>query len=230
MVAADQQEAARWFRLAADNEDAGGQASLALMYLQGRGVVKNAAEAAFWFEAAARQGLDWAQYQLGCQYQQGQGVSISLDQAQYWLRLAANQGFMLAQYQLALCLEQTQELASDQTQIFESYLAAAQQGHAPSQYQVGRRYLEALGVEQNSSIGLYWCLQSAKQGDADASAYLSYFYQDGASASFYLDPSYIASQIQAVTPAVVRKSWRAACGQWLKRLRDLDTTEMASPA
>lgn len=232
VVNADPQEAARWFRLAAEQGDAGGQASLALMHLQGRGVARNATEAAYWFEQSAVQGMDWAQYQLGCLYQQGLGVNANLSQAISWLQSAAEQGLMLAQYQLAQAMEQQPSLP-DQRQIFGWYLAAARQGHAASQYQIGRRYLEGLGIEQNSSIGLYWCFQAAKQGDDEAGAYLSYFYQDGASASFYLDPSYMESlEAPAVVPVakLQTKSWRSLCGDWFKRLRDIEDTEMASPA
>jgi hypothetical protein len=45
---ADPAEAARWFRLAADQGLAGSQATLATMYEKGVGVAQDAAEAAKW--------------------------------------------------------------------------------------------------------------------------------------------------------------------------------------
>jgi TPR repeat protein len=51
---ADPAEAARWFRLAAEQGMAGSQATLASMYEKGVGVERDAAEAARWAALAER--------------------------------------------------------------------------------------------------------------------------------------------------------------------------------
>ena len=49
-------EAARWFRKAADQGDAGAQYYLGIMFEQGRGVALSDVEAARWYRKAADQG------------------------------------------------------------------------------------------------------------------------------------------------------------------------------
>jgi TPR repeat protein len=58
-------EAARWFRLAADQGDALAQYNLGTMYYTGRGVPEDDAEAVRWYRLAADQGHAGAQYNLG---------------------------------------------------------------------------------------------------------------------------------------------------------------------
>jgi TPR repeat protein len=53
-VAADDAEAAKWFRRAAEQSDAAGEYSLGEMYLTGRGVSADSAEAAKWMRRAAK--------------------------------------------------------------------------------------------------------------------------------------------------------------------------------
>ena len=71
----DDVEAARWYRLAADQGDADAQDALGLMYLNGLGVGQDHAEAARLFRRPAGQGLASAQANLGLMYANGEGVS-----------------------------------------------------------------------------------------------------------------------------------------------------------
>ena len=73
-VPRDDAEAAKWFRKAADQEDAAAQYYLALMYRQGRGVTMDYAEAAKWYRKAADQGYPDAQHELWLMYADGEGV------------------------------------------------------------------------------------------------------------------------------------------------------------
>ena len=52
----DNAEAVRWFRLAAEQGDTGGQSGLAHAYLKGSGVPKDNVYAYMWFHIAAAQG------------------------------------------------------------------------------------------------------------------------------------------------------------------------------
>jgi TPR repeat protein len=55
-VAQDDAEAARWYRLAAEQGHAGAQFNLGIMFANGRGVGQDDAEAARWYRLAAEQG------------------------------------------------------------------------------------------------------------------------------------------------------------------------------
>ena len=91
-VLKDNAEAARWFRLAAEQGDADAQYNLGVMYANGKGVLKDAAEAVRWYRLAAEQGLASAQYNLGVMYDNGEGVLKDAAEAVRWSRLAAEQG------------------------------------------------------------------------------------------------------------------------------------------
>jgi TPR repeat protein len=106
-VAQDNAEAARWYRLAAEQGDARAQYNLGCCYQLGKGVLQNDADGAHWVRLAAEQGFAKAQYNLGLCYQCGTGVSEDEDEsaveAVRWFRLAAEQGFAEAQKFLGLC-------------------------------------------------------------------------------------------------------------------------------
>ena len=85
-------EAVRWFRLAAEQGDASAQFLLGVMYLGGRGVLKDAAEAVRWFRLAAEQGHAGAQSKLGGMYATGEGVLKDSVLAHMWLNIAGANG------------------------------------------------------------------------------------------------------------------------------------------
>jgi TPR repeat protein len=88
----DYREAARWFRLAAEQGDASAQVNLGVMYAHGRGVPHDDKEAAKWYRLAAEQGRASAQFNLGLMYANGQGVPQNLIQAHMWFNLVAASG------------------------------------------------------------------------------------------------------------------------------------------
>ena len=67
-VPQDDAEAAKWYRLVAEQGDTWTQTRLGVMYANGEGVPENDAEAAKWFRLAAEQGDAEAQHNLGVMY------------------------------------------------------------------------------------------------------------------------------------------------------------------
>jgi TPR repeat protein len=90
-------EAVKWYRLAAEQGDAGAQLSLGVMYDNGEGVAKDDAEAVKWYRLAAEQGNASAQSNLGMMYDNGEGVAKNDAEAVKWYRKAAEQGHAMAQ-------------------------------------------------------------------------------------------------------------------------------------
>ncbi len=88
-VPQDDQEAVRWYRLAADQDFASAQGLLGLMYYEGRGVPQDYTEAVKWYRLAAEQGLAVAQYKLGLMYALGHGLSKDYVLTHMWATLAA---------------------------------------------------------------------------------------------------------------------------------------------
>ncbi|MCC7131063.1 MAG: sel1 repeat family protein, partial [Gemmatimonadales bacterium] len=87
------QEAAFWYRRAAERGSRDAQYNLGEMYNRGRGVQKSEDEAAAWFSKAAEQNHPAAEYQLGMMYLRGKG-GLTKDEAVglEWLERAAAQG------------------------------------------------------------------------------------------------------------------------------------------
>jgi TPR repeat protein len=97
-VSQDHQEAAKWFRLAADLGYVSAQFRLAVMYDQGKNITQDYQEALKYYHLAAEQGHTNAQASLGIMYGQGQGTLKNDVRAHMWLDLAASNGSGLAEH------------------------------------------------------------------------------------------------------------------------------------
>jgi len=91
-VAKDYLEAVKWWRKAAEQNDAWAQYVLGACYAKGDGVAKDYVEAVKWSRKAAEQNYAPAQYNLGIRYGQGRGVAKDEVEAYKWWLLAAAQG------------------------------------------------------------------------------------------------------------------------------------------
>jgi uncharacterized protein len=83
-------EAAKWYRLAAEQGLADAQFIFANMYHEGRGVPQSYTESARWYRLAAEQGVVISQISLGLMYLLGQGVPQDYVRAHLWYNLAAS--------------------------------------------------------------------------------------------------------------------------------------------
>jgi TPR repeat protein len=92
-VAKDTTEAAKYYRLSADQGLAAAQNNLASLYADGDGVAQNGSEAIHLWLLAADQGLPVAQANLASSYATGTHVRKDLVQAYKWATLAAAQGY-----------------------------------------------------------------------------------------------------------------------------------------
>lgn len=91
-VEEDYENAAKWYREAAELGHALSQYSLGLFYLEGKGVEKNTILAFEWMKKAAEQGVVKAEAMLGAMYAKGVGVAKNKSQALSWLTKAAAHG------------------------------------------------------------------------------------------------------------------------------------------
>ena len=93
---ADAEKSFQETKIKAEKGYASAQFSLGFMYVNGRGVAKDAAEAAKWYRKAADQGYADAQSSLGCMYDLGQGVPKDEAEGYKWYLLAGAQGDKIA--------------------------------------------------------------------------------------------------------------------------------------
>lgn len=89
-------EAAKYYRMAADQGHARAQNNLGSMYEDGRGVPQSDEEAAKWYLEAASQGLAGAQTNLGAMYAAGAIGPKDNVKAYAWFAIAAAQGDTVA--------------------------------------------------------------------------------------------------------------------------------------
>jgi hypothetical protein len=92
-VAKDYSEAVKWWRKAAEQNDAKAQYNLGTCYATGQGVEEDVVEAVKWWRKAAEQNHAEAQYNLGVCYANGQGVAKDQVEAVVWYRKAAEQNY-----------------------------------------------------------------------------------------------------------------------------------------
>ena len=159
------QEAAQWYRKAADRGHAAAQTELGLLFTEGLGVAQDDGEAVRWYRQAAEQGFGWAQAHLGLMYAIGRGVARDDSQAVQWYRKSAELGFAWAQAQLGSLFDQGRGVARDHVQAAKWYALAAEQGHAGAQSSLGQVYATGRGVAKNLAVAIYWSRKAALQGD-----------------------------------------------------------------
>ena len=97
-VSQDHQEAAKWYRSAADLGYVSAQFKLAVMYDHGKKIAQDYHEALKYYHMAAVQGHTNAQASLGMMYGQGLGTPKNNVRAHMWLDLAASNGSGLAEH------------------------------------------------------------------------------------------------------------------------------------
>ncbi len=128
MAAVDEVEAVKWFRKAAEQNDAAAQFYLGFCYDKGQGVAQDYVEAVKWFRKAAEQNIAEAQFNLGLRYDNGQGVAKDYVEGYKWYRKAAERNDALAQYNLGVCYANGQGVAKDYVEGYKWWLLAAGQG------------------------------------------------------------------------------------------------------
>ena len=94
------EEAARWYKMAAEQGHARAQNNLGYCYEHGEGVMQNYYEAVKWYTKAAEKGNPYAQYSLGLCYENGRGVAKSGYYAVDWYRKASSRGHVDAKMAL----------------------------------------------------------------------------------------------------------------------------------
>ena len=116
-------EAVKWYRKAAEQNDAEAEKRLGVCYYKGDGVTKDSVEAMRWYHTAAEQNLVTAQHNLGFRYAKGDGVPKDDIQAYKWLSLASSHGDELAKRSLLPAVEErmTPEQIAEAQQLVREF-------------------------------------------------------------------------------------------------------------
>lgn len=171
-------EAAKWYRMIAENEDAEteedreyviqAQWELGSMCVKGSGVPKDYAEAAKWYQKAAQKGNREAQKALGLMLLNGIGVTRDLVAAEKWISEWAKKATAQDFYWLALTFTKEEKIdrwswGDDLPPLPQSYelaakwyLRASLLGDVPAQHELGTLYLNGTGVAADLEEAYAW--------------------------------------------------------------------------
>ncbi len=178
-VAQDYVEAARLYRLAAEQGHARARCDLGLMFDCGLGVKQDKAEAVRLYRLAAEQGHAFAQFSLGRMFHWGLGVEQDKAEAARLYRLAAEKGRADAQFSLGRMFDACGCLEQDQAEAARWYRLAAEQGHAESQFSLGYLFDYGHGVAQDHVEAVRLYRLAIAQGHARAQCYLGVTFDCG---------------------------------------------------
>jgi uncharacterized protein YdaT len=117
----------KWFRLAAEQGDTGGQFNLGVAYENGEGVPQDAKKAVKWYRLAAKHGHMDAQFTLGRMYANGEGVPQDAKKAVKWYQLAAEHGHVDALFTLGRMYANGEGVPRDDEEAAKWYRLAAKQ-------------------------------------------------------------------------------------------------------
>ena len=134
-------EAARLYRLNAEQGHAEAQLQLGRVYFAGRGVPRDDGEAVRWLRLAAEQGHAEAQFALASAYSLGRGVSKDAVEAVRWRRLAAEQGHVSARILLGSAYSEGNGVLKDELEAVRWYRLAAETGNSSAQFVLAMKYL-----------------------------------------------------------------------------------------
>src|SRR5207249_3375797 len=158
----------KWFRKAAQQNNAWAQRTLGFRYVNGEGVAKDYVEAAKWFRKAAQQNEALAQAMLGFCYANGQGVPKDYVEAVKWYRKAAEQNLAPAQYDLGDSYAEGRGVRKDEVEAIKWFRKAAEQNYSPAQFSLGVFFYWGIGVAKDYVESYKWTLLAAGQGEKDA--------------------------------------------------------------
>ena len=149
------EEAARWFKLAAENGLPKAQNKLGDLYsnvVEMTGVAHDDKEAVRWYKLAVAKGHPEAHVNLGTMYEDGRGgVNKDYCEAERLYHLAVKYGNRKAQKNL-------------DNLLFKKEHILANQGNAEAQYKLASMYYSGEGVTQNPEEAVRWCKLAAEQG------------------------------------------------------------------
>lgn len=182
-VPRDENQAAFWYRKAAELGHAEAQICLAALYEAEDGPSKDDVQAAFWYREAAALGNSEAQVQLAVMFGEGRGVPRDPERALFWLRESARRENVVGQLILAFHYEEGDFCPRDYAQAIYWYTKSALSGRAygEAEYHLGRMYQHGLGVRADREQALRWYQKAADFEDDRAKTALALMAQEEAS-------------------------------------------------
>jgi TPR repeat protein len=173
-VRADPEQAAKWYKLAAEKGNIGAQRQLGILYYSGKlGPEESGKKAGVvWFRQAAEGGDIYSQNQLGEYYGDDDNPDRNLSQASMWRQKAAEQGDAAAQAVLGWYYEEGKGVPKDNKLASQWFQKSADQGDSDGQFSLAGCYFQGKGVDQDIPKALELFHKSAAAGNWRAQSML----------------------------------------------------------
>ena len=175
----DPAEAARWDRLASQQNNREATFAYGMALLQGKGVDKDRKAAAAQFERAAAQGHAGALYNLGVMAIEGEGATHDFGLAAAYFQRAANAGDIDALDALAALFKSGRGVAQNASKAAELLKRAADEKHPGAQVQYAIMLFNGDGVDKNEAEAARYFQMAANQGNPVAENRLARLYAAG---------------------------------------------------
>lgn len=163
-VEQDLEEAAGWYRLAAEQGERSAQYELARMLLEGTGVERDVRRAAELFRAAGKKGVPGAWRELGIMTLEGVATDDGEPNPQLgaaYLTRAARNGDAEAQYALGQLYAAGRGVAQSEEQAARWLGEAARNGHVAAQVEYALMLFRGEGTTKDEAVAALWLRQAA---------------------------------------------------------------------
>ncbi|MBU0992502.1 MAG: SEL1-like repeat protein [Proteobacteria bacterium] len=172
----DQQQAIKWFQLAADQKVAEADYYLGNIYARHETGLKDRQKAFAHMLLAAESGLANAQYYVGNYYSTGFGISPDNHRAILWYRKAAAQSHAGAMCILGFSYLNGRDVPKDILQAVAWIRKAAELDWPDACYTLAQFYLEGNGVQKSIEVATKWFRKAALHGHKQAHFQLGAIY------------------------------------------------------
>jgi TPR repeat protein len=168
----DYENAAEWYRQAAEQGHTGAQNQLGNLYSEGLGIEKDPLRALQWYRKAADQGHMTSMANIGNAYYEGNGVTQDYKEAARWYRKAAELGFAPAQRLLGEMHFEGKGVPQSDTEGLKWLRMAAENGKAIAQHNLAIKYSKGEQVNKDLFEAGYWYRRAADQDIEGSKEYL----------------------------------------------------------
>ncbi|WP_425351248.1 tetratricopeptide repeat protein [Hoeflea marina] len=176
-VARDMDDAAFWYKQAAEAGDAAAQFKYAIMLLEGKYVPRDSARSAELMTKAADAGNAFAQFNHAQSLVAAKPGPNGIRQALPYFEKSAEQGVADAQYALALIYNNTDGIPEDKRAAARDWLAkAARAGYDTAQLDLAIWLIDGIGGAKDYEQGFRWMQVAAAGGNVVAQNRLAVLY------------------------------------------------------
>ena len=177
-VIADETEALKWYRLAADADHSGAINNLAVILINSEKSTSILKEVTNLYRNAAKIGDEVAMYNLANRYFSGTGVNKNIRLGLKHMRISAEHGYDWAQFSLGRMYHIGEHIDSNFGMAMHWYAAAASQDHSDALFNLGEMHRDGQGTTIFPKKAVEYFIEAA-QSDAYYANSLAELYEEG---------------------------------------------------